>query len=137
MQIVCKNKIIRHDCSELPDARIIARRAEAGTQTEARYIKPTHLMARGLFASGGNVDEAGSEPYGQVHVALLAIPQRGHQRRMAMYARFVQCSDVAVYISPCTRTVKRERHRAVSQHGEFAFERRKCGTFFHPGRQNT
>ena len=54
-----------------------------------------------------------------------------------MYARFVQCSDVAVYISPCTRTVKRERHRTVSQHGEFAFERRKLGALFHPGRQNT
>src|SRR5437868_11231239 len=77
-----------------------------------------------------NLGEAGSEAYGQVHVALLAIPQRGHQRRMTMYARFVQCSDVAVYISPCTRTVKRERHRTVSQHGEFAFERRKCGALF-------
>src|SRR5271156_2352581 len=56
---------------------------------------------------------------------------------MTMYARFVQRSDVAVYIVPYTRTVKRERHRAVSQHREFVFERRKCGALFHPGRQNT
>src|SRR5258707_14973478 len=56
---------------------------------------------------------------------------------MTMYAHFVQCSDFAVGIVPCTRTIKRERHRAVSQHREFAFERRKCGALFHPGRQNT
>src|ERR1700745_119120 len=56
---------------------------------------------------------------------------------MTMYAHFVQCSDFAVCIVPCTRTVKRERHRAVSQHREFAIEQRKCGALFHPGRQNT
>src|SRR6266849_128839 len=56
---------------------------------------------------------------------------------MTMYARFVQCSDVTVCIAPYTRTVKRERYRAVSQHREFAFERRKCSALLHPGRQNT
>src|SRR5260370_17070459 len=56
---------------------------------------------------------------------------------MTMYAHFVQCSDFAVCIVPCTRTVKRERHRAVSQHREFAIEQTKCGALFHPGRQNT
>src|SRR5437899_6502208 len=56
---------------------------------------------------------------------------------MTMYAHFVQCSDFAVCIVPCTRTVKRERHRAVSQHREFAIEQRKCGALFHSGRQNT
>src|SRR6478672_5826187 len=56
---------------------------------------------------------------------------------MTMYARFVQCSDFAVCIVPCTRTVKRERHRAVSQHREFTIEQRKCGALFHPSRQNT
>src|SRR5436309_13423332 len=56
---------------------------------------------------------------------------------MTMYAHFVQRSDFAVCTVPCTRTVKRERHRAVSQHREFAFEQRKCGALFHPGRQNT
>ena len=54
-----------------------------------------------------------------------------------MYVRFVQCSDFAVCIVPCARTVKRERHRAVSQHREFAIEQRKCGALFDPGRQNT
>src|SRR6266702_2696492 len=56
---------------------------------------------------------------------------------MTMYAHFVQCSNFAVCIVPCTRTVKRERHRAVSQHREFAIELRKCGALFHPDRQNT
>src|SRR5215469_1465574 len=56
---------------------------------------------------------------------------------MAMYARFVQCSDLAVCIVPCTRTVKRERHWAVSQHCEFAIDERKCGALLHAGRQNT
>src|SRR5215467_3240572 len=56
---------------------------------------------------------------------------------MTMYAPFVQCSDFAVCIVPYTRTVKCERHRAVSQHREFAIEERKCGALFHPGRQNT
>ena len=46
----------------MPDARIIARRAEARTQTEARYSKPTHLMTGGLFAPGGNLDERIAEP---------------------------------------------------------------------------
>src|SRR6516164_3090516 len=55
---------------------------------------------------------------------------------MAMYAHFVQSNDFAVCVVSGTRTVKRERHRAVSQHGEFAIEERKCGAFFHPGRQN-
>src|SRR4030095_813676 len=56
---------------------------------------------------------------------------------MTMYAHFVQCSDFAVCIMPCKRTVKRERHRAVSQHREFAIEQRKCGALFYPDRQNT
>src|SRR5215472_7212876 len=56
---------------------------------------------------------------------------------MTVYAHFVQCSDFAVCIVPCKRTVKRERHRTVSQHREFAIEQRKCGALFHPGRQNT
>src|SRR5208283_1457620 len=56
---------------------------------------------------------------------------------MTMYARFVQCSDFAVCVVPYARTVKRERHRAVSKDREFAIEQRKCGTLFHPGRQNT
>src|SRR5262244_489658 len=56
---------------------------------------------------------------------------------MTVYAHFVQCSDFAVCIVPCTRTIKRERHRAVSQHREFAIEQRECGALFHPGRQNT
>src|SRR5260370_32489239 len=56
---------------------------------------------------------------------------------MTMYAQLVTCSDFAVCIVPCTRTVKRERPRAVSQHREFAIEQRKCGALFHPGRQNT
>ena len=54
-----------------------------------------------------------------------------------MYARFVQYSDFAMCIVPCTRTVKRERHRAVSQHREFAIEQRKCGALLDPGGQNT
>src|SRR5215471_13148815 len=56
---------------------------------------------------------------------------------MTMYAHFVQCNDFAVCSVPYTRTVKRERHRAVSQHREFAIEERKCGALFHTGRQNT
>src|SRR5208283_3312911 len=56
---------------------------------------------------------------------------------MTMYARFVQYRNFAVCIVPCPRTVKRERHRAVSQDREFAIEQRKGGALFHPGRQNT
>ena len=54
-----------------------------------------------------------------------------------MYVRFVQRSDFAVRIVPRARTVQRERHRAVSQHREFAVQQRKCGALFDPGRQNT
>src|SRR6516225_6360468 len=54
-----------------------------------------------------------------------------------MYARFIESSDVAVRSVAYTRTVKRERHRPVGQYGEFAFEERKRGALFHPGRQNT
>src|ERR1700722_4215473 len=54
-----------------------------------------------------------------------------------MYVRFVQISDFAVRIVPRPRTVKRERHRPVSEYREFAVEQRKCGALFDPGRQNT
>src|ERR1700751_3380480 len=62
LQIVRKGKVVRGDGSQAVDERIITRRAEARTQTEASEIKPTHLMARGLLASNGILDERFAEP---------------------------------------------------------------------------
>src|SRR6516162_8734332 len=56
---------------------------------------------------------------------------------MPMHARFVQYSGFAVCIMPRAGTVKRERRRAVRQHGELAFEQGKCSALFDTGRQDT
>src|SRR5580692_9618878 len=52
LQIVYKDELVRRDCSQVVNARIITRYTEPRSQTEAGQIEPTHLMARGFFASG-------------------------------------------------------------------------------------
>src|SRR5438309_11230163 len=56
LQIVYKGKVVRGDGSQAVDERIITRRAEARTQTEARETKPTHHQAAGVFATHGKLD---------------------------------------------------------------------------------
>src|SRR3982074_1587515 len=46
LQIVHKNELVRHDCSQVGNTGIVARYTEPRPQTETGQIEPTHLVAR-------------------------------------------------------------------------------------------
>ena len=68
-------------------------------------LQPPAMRSASRFApefERTNLRETGCNTYKEIDVThFLAIAQQGHQRRMTMNARFVQCSDFAVRIVPC------------------------------------